>query len=338
MPGVQRRHRSGVDPRPGDRRRRPGGARRRGLRRLGGARRAGDRGDGAGRAGGVELEDRELPRLSHRHLGAGAGGARLHPGAEVRGAGDDRQGGDAPGLRQAPLRARDRGRPPRAGENGDHRVGGRVPQAGASQPLAIRGGRALSRRHFHGGAALRRRGGDRGGGRQLGRPGRGLPRAERQEGLRADPLGRPGGEHVALPDPAHRGPSGDRAARLHRDRGGRGGGARRAGALPRPERSRGDACHPPHLRDDRRRPQHPLARGMPGARRQGVHQDRPGPDARGARRCPLAARPGALSARNQPPGGVRGGGRALRQRQAGGLGGGGGIDRRLLRPPRLGYE
>ena len=45
----------------------------------------------ARRAGRVQLEDRELPRLPHRHLGAGAGRASVHPGPEVR-----RERGDRP--------------------------------------------------------------------------------------------------------------------------------------------------------------------------------------------------------------------------------------------------
>ncbi len=70
--------------RPGGRRRRAFGAGSRGVRRVRGARRGGARDRGARRAGRLQLEDRELPRLPHRHLRAGAGGARLQPGGEVR--------------------------------------------------------------------------------------------------------------------------------------------------------------------------------------------------------------------------------------------------------------
>jgi glycine/D-amino acid oxidase-like deaminating enzyme len=37
-----------------------------------------------GRASRIELEDRELPRISNRHLGTGTRRTRLHPGREVR--------------------------------------------------------------------------------------------------------------------------------------------------------------------------------------------------------------------------------------------------------------
>ena len=64
--------------------RRPGGPRRRRLRRLRGARRPGPRGERAGRAGGLELAHRELPRLSDGDLGAGAREPRPRAGGEVR--------------------------------------------------------------------------------------------------------------------------------------------------------------------------------------------------------------------------------------------------------------
>ena len=59
--------------RPGHRRRRTGGARRRGVRRVGRPRCAGHRDERARRTGGLELEDRKLSRVSDRHLGPGTG-------------------------------------------------------------------------------------------------------------------------------------------------------------------------------------------------------------------------------------------------------------------------
>ena len=82
--GLERRARRDGGARRRDRRRRAGRARRGRLRRVRGARRAGPREHGARRAGGHELAHRELPRLSDRHLRAGAGGARAHAGREVR--------------------------------------------------------------------------------------------------------------------------------------------------------------------------------------------------------------------------------------------------------------
>ena len=46
----------------------------------------------AGGTGRLQLEDRELPRLSDGHLGSSARGAGLHPGAEVRRQSNHREG------------------------------------------------------------------------------------------------------------------------------------------------------------------------------------------------------------------------------------------------------
>ena len=89
---LQRGDRSDARARRGDRRRRTVGPRRRGLRRVGGAGRPGAGGQRARRTGGLELENRKLPGLSHRHLGPGACRARLHAGAEIRRADHDCQG------------------------------------------------------------------------------------------------------------------------------------------------------------------------------------------------------------------------------------------------------
>ena len=58
----------------------------------------------AGRTGRFQLEDRELPWLSDRHLGSSARRAGIHPGAEVRRAGDHRQGRQTPRMRAQALR------------------------------------------------------------------------------------------------------------------------------------------------------------------------------------------------------------------------------------------
>ena len=92
---VEPRLRCNAPSRRGGRRRGAGGARGGRVRRLRGARRAGARDHRAGRPGRHELEDRELPGLPHRHLGASARRARLHPGAEVRRRGRDRPERDA---------------------------------------------------------------------------------------------------------------------------------------------------------------------------------------------------------------------------------------------------
>ena len=66
-----------------------------------------------GRTGRLELEDRELPRVSDRHLGPGAGGAGVDAGGEVRRGADDREGGEAALLREKAVRDRDRRTAPR---------------------------------------------------------------------------------------------------------------------------------------------------------------------------------------------------------------------------------
>ena len=70
--------------RPADRRRRPGRARRRRLRRLRGPRHAADREHGARRPGRHLAADRELPRLPRRDQRHRTDQPRDHPGAQVR--------------------------------------------------------------------------------------------------------------------------------------------------------------------------------------------------------------------------------------------------------------
>ena len=86
------------------------------------------------------------------------------------------------------------------------------------EPVAVRRRRRLLRRDVRRSAAVRRRRGDRGGRRQLRRPGRRVPGADGQARAHARPLRGSRGEHVALSDPAHRGQPGDRPADAHGDR------------------------------------------------------------------------------------------------------------------------
>ncbi len=84
--GRQRRHpppRRAALLRPGDRRRRPGRAGGRGLRRLRGPADGAGRAGGAGRPGRPELAHRELPGLPGRPLRRRPGPPRDHPGASA---------------------------------------------------------------------------------------------------------------------------------------------------------------------------------------------------------------------------------------------------------------
>ncbi len=103
-------------------------------------------------------------------------------------------------------------RPARARAHRHHRDGRRVPQTVDREPDAVRRRGRILRRDVHGGAVVRRRRGDRGGRRKLGRPGRRLSCANGQARAHAGPHGRAGREHVALPDPAHRRKPCDRLA------------------------------------------------------------------------------------------------------------------------------
>ena len=130
----------------------PGGAGRGGVRRVRGTRRPRDREPRARRPGRLELEDRELPRVPHRHLRPGAGRAGVHPGREVRRQRRHRaRGREARCCERKPfavelatgdvVRGRSRGR----------RVGRAVPQAAARAAGGVRGRRRLLRRVRDGG-------------------------------------------------------------------------------------------------------------------------------------------------------------------------------------------
>ena len=86
------------------RRRGPGGTRGGGLCGVGRSGRSGDRDRSSRRAGGIELQDRELSGISDRRLRTGTGDPRHHPGAEVRRQDDDRAQRGAAQLRPPAVR------------------------------------------------------------------------------------------------------------------------------------------------------------------------------------------------------------------------------------------
>ena len=97
--------------RPGDRRRRPRGPGRRGLRGLRGTAHGHGRARGPRRAGRAVKPHRELPRVPQRALRLRSGPASHRPGAAPRRRAADgiRRGGAQGGRRRADRRARRRG-------------------------------------------------------------------------------------------------------------------------------------------------------------------------------------------------------------------------------------
>ena len=147
----------------------------RGLRRVRGTRRARARVERARRAGGIELENRELSRLSAGRERRGADRPRVQPGGEVCRQVPDRAQCRQPRLRSPALRRRDRQRRARAGAHGDHRDRRGVSEAADREPRALRRRRRVLRRHRDGSAAVPGRGGHRRRRRQLGGTGGGVP-------------------------------------------------------------------------------------------------------------------------------------------------------------------
>ena len=86
-----------------NRRRGSGRACDRGLRRVGGPVHSGAGSDHVWRTGRRQRAHRELSGISHRRLGAGADGPRVHAGAEVRGRVQPVHRGQAAGLRLGKL-------------------------------------------------------------------------------------------------------------------------------------------------------------------------------------------------------------------------------------------
>ena len=159
--------------RPRDRRRRSGGAGRRGLRRLGGAAHSARRAQRARRPGRHQLADRELPRLPVRCQWSRPRAPRPHAGAPLRRRGArPGGGGSAPrgSLSHRAARGRDgrfvlRGRPRHRGLRSDSR--------GSRNRAAPRHRRLLRRRDDRG-RDLPRKGRVRPRGRELGGAGRPL--------------------------------------------------------------------------------------------------------------------------------------------------------------------
>ena len=196
----------------------------------------------AGRPGRLELEDRELSRLSDRHLGPGARGPRLRAGAEVRRPGDDRARRHAARLRPQAVRRRDRRSTCACRRAPSSSRPARSTASRRSTNLSqLRGRGRVLRRDVHGGAVVRRRRSHRRRRRQLGRPGRRVPGADGEARAHAGARGGLAETHVALPDPPHRGEPRDRPAHATR-RSSRSRAATIssacAGATVRPARSR----------------------------------------------------------------------------------------------------
>ena len=140
--------------------------------------------------------------------------------------------GRAPALRPAPVPDRARERPRRARADDRRRDRRRVPAARDREPVALRRrgrllrGDATSRRR----SARARRSIVVGGGNSAGQAAVFLASGCRHVHLLVRVVGA-GGEHVALPDPAHRGEPEHHAASVHRDHGARRERAARAGHL-----------------------------------------------------------------------------------------------------------
>ncbi|SOO25662.1 hypothetical protein XFF6991_470055 [Xanthomonas phaseoli pv. phaseoli] len=279
LPGHDAGHRPGQTLRRGDRGRRPcrtgdGGVCR--IRRLVGAGAGPARHRRAGRCLGAY---RKLSRLSHRHFRAGAGRARVQPGAEIRrGTGDPDRSGHA-GMR--PRRWRAEAGSCRwqtvAGQHGGDRVGCALPAPGHRGPGSLRRPRCVLLGLAGGSAPVRRRRGGAGGRWQFCRAGGGVPGAAGQGTAPDHSRRRAGKLDVAIPHRTYRRVAERAAAHRHRSgRAGRRPRARLAGrgvahAQGRCNRARGVAAPVPVRR---RRPQHRLAAGLRGHRQARLRHDR----------------------------------------------------------------
>ena len=186
---LQRADRPGSPARCRHRRRRTSGSCGRGLRGFRGTRCAGHRGQFAWRTGGIELENRELPRISNRDFRPGAGRTRLCPGAEVWRRRHDRERRRGADLRTKALRRETGRRRDHPGSHSDHRHRRPIPEAVARESRSVRRCRCLLQRDLHGGsAARRRRRGHRRRRGQLGRSGRGISGADGETGSSARPI------------------------------------------------------------------------------------------------------------------------------------------------------
>ena len=129
----------------------------------------------ARRPGRLELAHRELPRLPDGHLRPAPRRPRVRAGREVRRGVRGGAHGGAARLRPPAAPRRRRRRRHGAGARGHRRHGRAVPQARPAGAPAIRGHRRLLRGDAGGGERLPRRGGHRGGRRQLRGPGGRVP-------------------------------------------------------------------------------------------------------------------------------------------------------------------
>ncbi len=201
-----------------DRRRGTVGTRGGGLWRVGGTRRPDGRSQRAGRAGGFELENRELPRLSDRNHGRRADRPRLRADAEVCRVADDRARSAGADVRSQAVRGGIERRHANGRAVGDHRQRRALSQAAGGQHVAVRRRRGVLRRDAHGAAAVRRRGSHRRRRRQLSGASGGVPWRDVRARAPAGSGRRPGRQHVAVPDSADRGQPEDHAAHADRDR------------------------------------------------------------------------------------------------------------------------
>ena len=169
---TRARHRTGpCGVRHGDRGCGPGWAGGGRAQRLGAPTHDRDRARGAWRAGRHVVSDRELPRLSRRRLGRGAGEPRIPAGAEAR-RGDPRHARDRANRRREPPRVpRRRRRPPGARDRARVRRLLAAPvrrwvRSPGRQGCLVRSGtergaeHARARRPHHRRGQLRRAGGD----------------------------------------------------------------------------------------------------------------------------------------------------------------------------------
>ena len=185
--------------------------------RIRGSRRAGARVHRARRPGGVELTHRELSRAFRP-----ASPARSWRRARIRRRRSSGPSSSSRRMRAASpaiagrMRIEMEERTARARARGHHRDRRGVSQGGARQSATVRGRWRVLRRHVPRSAALRGRGGRDRRRWQRCRSGGRIPGANGASGLHAGPIGRPDRDDVPLPDPAHRGQSGHRAAHEHR--------------------------------------------------------------------------------------------------------------------------
>ena len=312
---------------------------RRGWRRPSTARRKGSTSlvleiERARRTGRVELEDRELPRLSDRHFRPGARGPRLHAGAEIRRANHDRERRDA-------ARPATGSRTPSRFDDGA-RVPARAVIIATGAEYRRPAARNLSQFEgagvYYGATFVEAQlcGGEEvivvGGGNSAGQAAVFLAQTAR----RVHMLVRSGGLAESMSRYLIRRIEESPTIVLHTHTeivGARGRRPSRARPLAGQRRPDEVETHDdqPCVRHDRRRAEHALARRLRRARCQGFHQDRSRSLARRSGRGAVAARTAAAPARDEPARRLCGRRRARRKHQARRVGGRRGLDCGVLR-------